>query len=1112
MAFPEDPLGTTVEFQIGGVWTDVTQYAQLRDIITHTRGRTGEGATVDPASCSLTLKSPNGLFSPRNPRSPYYGKIGRNTPMRVSFHAGERYLWLPDTAGNGASTPDHPSLGITGDLDVRVDATLDTWFAASNSRELASKYGVPGNQRSWALFVWTNGCLIWRWTADGSTVSQYTSTSPIAVPPSGRLAVRATLDVDNGSGGHVVTFYTAPTIAGPWTQLGAPVVNTGITSVFSSTAPVVVGDSPDLGFERPSGRIHAFELRSGINGTIVANPNFSQPAAGAVSFVDAVGRTWTPSGGAEITNRQIRFVGEYSDWPAEWSRGGHLITVEGEGAGILRRLNTGEKLLASTLRRRIPSDPTLIAYWPMEDDREANRASSPIRGVKPAKLTNFAMASDDSFFGSAPLPVVEAGAAWSADVPPPASGTGPWQVEMVYRIPTAPTALATFFELATTGTATRWTVEVQTDNVRFRAFDANGTQLLSVSSTAGTTPNFFGSNNRLRIFARQNGANVDVDIAWLNVSASGVFHSRSFPGQVGTVRQIRSSFGVGMDGTVIGHVAVFQATDTKIFDGADDGYLGETAAARLLRLGREEGLPILVTGAQSETTRMGPQRPATLLEQLFQCEQADGGILVEGRERLGLRYRSRTSQYNQAPVLILSYGSKALGRLEPIDDDSTVRNDVTVERIGGSSGRAELTSGPLSVSPPPAGVGRYDDTVTLNLYSDSQTEPIAYWRMHLGTVDEARYPVITIRLHKAPELIGSVLDLVEGDLIRITDLPDWLPPGPVDLLVQGYTERIGVRTWEIDLVCAPATPWRVAVRNDFSLARRESSGSQLAAAATADATTLHVLTTAGLPWTTAPADMPLALTVGGEEVAASVVRSWLRDTFSRTVAGGWGSPDTGTPWAVVGGGAASDYAVQSGYGVQVLTTVDVSRRTAVNAVHADFDLYCDVTTSATAAGDALFGGPTARMQDASNMYQARVGFNVGNSVVLSIRKLLAGANTAVGSVYTLPFSHTPGQFVRVRFQGRGSQLRAKAWLASAPEPSVWHVEGTDTSLASAYQIGTRSSRPATNTNAATVEIRYDNFEVINPQIMTVARSVNGVIKPQTAGQAVTLARPAVRAL
>ncbi|GAB2731838.1 hypothetical protein [Streptomyces bullii] len=850
MAFPEDPLGTLVEFQIGGVWTNVTPHAQLRDIITHTRGRTGEGQAVDPASCSLTLKSPNGLYSGRNPRSPYFGKLNNNTPMRVSLHTGDRYLWLPDTAGNGASTPDHASLDVTGDLDVRVDATLTPWFGYSNLRELAAKYGVTGNQRSWALFVFTDGRLTWRWTADGSTILQNSSTAPIIVPASGRLAVRVTLDVDNGAGGHTITFYTAPTIAGPWTQLGAPIVNSGTTSVFSSTAPVVVGDVPELGFERPSGRVHAFEMRSGINGTIVANPVFSLPAAGATSFVDAAGRTWTPTGGAEITNRQIRFAGEYSDWPPKWSRGGHLITVEGEASGILRRLNQGDKPLQSTLRRRIPSDSTLIAYWPMEDGQEATSAASALPGIRPMTVKNFEFAANDRLGGSAPLPEVQPGGSFSAVVPPPASGTGPWQVELVNYIPVAPTANTVLYEIQASGTGNLYRVRVATNLVELQVLDREGTQLLLTSSTPGTDPNFFGSWNRVRVFARQEGANVRVDMGWLNTGyPTGYFHTGTFPGTVGVVTNIRSSFGVGLEGMSFGHLAVFQATDTKIFQNADSGYDGETAGARLLRIGVEEGVPVTVTGSVAGQARMGPQRPGKLLEQLEQCADADGGILVEDRERLGLRYRSRESQYNQAPTLTLSY--RALGELDPIDDDSNVRNDRTVERAGGSSGRAVLEQGALSVQPPPNGVGRYDDSVTLNLYSDDQTEPMAYWLLHLGTVDEARYPVISVRLHKAPELIPTVLNMVEGDLIRITDLPEWLPPGPVDLIVQGYTERIGVRTWEIDFVCAPGSPWRVGVVDDPVLGRVDTDGSQLAAAVDATSTALTVRAVDGPVWVTA---------------------------------------------------------------------------------------------------------------------------------------------------------------------------------------------------------------------------------------------------------------------
>lgn len=236
--------------------------------------------------------------------------------------------------------------------------------------------------------------------------------------------------------------------------------------------------------------------------------------------------------------------------------------------------------------------------------------------------------------------------------------------------------------------------------------------------------------------------------------------------------------------------------------------------------------------------------------------------------------------------------------------------------------------------------------------------------------------------------------------------------------------------------------------------------------------------------------------------------SWLHDTFTRSSASGWGTSDSGLTWNTVGGGNPTDYTVSGTYGAQVLATLDVSRRTAVTAVHADFDLYCDVTTSALATGDSLFGGPTARMADASNMYQARVEFTTANAIVLSIRKILAGVNTAVGASFTLPVAHTAGTFVRVRFQGRGSTLRAKAWLASMLEPSVWRIEGTDASLTVAAQIGTRSIRSTGNTNTAAVEIRYDNFDVVDPQTYTVTRSANRVSKSQAAGESVSLAHPA----
>lgn len=1120
MAFPEDSLDPTVEFQIGGVWTDVTQYALTRDIITHTRGRTGEGQAVDPASCSLTLKSPAGLFSNRNPRSPYFGKLPRNTPLRVSVNAGTQRLLFPDDAtAPQATTPDAAVLDITGSIDVRIEVQLANW-GDGVAVELCGKYDGTTNNRSWAMLVGSAGELLFRRSADGINVTQFGSTMPIPVPPSGRIALRSTWNAATGSTVH----YTAPSMAGPWTQLGIASTGSGSGSIFNSNAPLTVGDVASLGFGRPQGSVYALQVRNGIDGTLAANVDFTTPPVGAATFTDSTGLTWSLSGGAAISTKQPRFLGEYSDWPPRWGKNGQLITVEGEGAGILRRLNQGKKLLQSTLRRRIPSDPTLIAYWPMEDDSEATQAYSPLNGVKPMKLTAFDMASDDSLGGSSPLPVVQVGATMSAEVPPPPSGTGPWQVEMVYRIPTAPAALATFFEVAATGTGTRYTVQVTTNNVQLKAFDQDGNQLLFYNLTAGNTPNFFGGWNRVRVFARQSGTDVLVDIGWVNtVNGAGHFKTGSFPGQVGRVRSVSSSFGAGMEGTTIGHLSVFQATDTRIMDGSDDGYNGESAAARLHRLAVEEALPVVVAGVQGDTALMGPQRPTTLLEQLEQCEAADGGILTEDRGRLGLRYRTRTSLYNQTPKLTLAYTSKGLGDLEPIDDDSTVRNDWTVERVGGSAGHAELTTGTLSVQPPPDGVGRYDDSATLNLYSDDQTEPMAYWLLHLGTWDEARYPTITVRLHRAPALIPTILDLTEGDLIRITDLPAWLPPGPIDLLVQGYTERIGTRTWEIDLVCAPAGPYQVGVVGDATAGRVDADpgGSTLQAAATATATALVVHTPATgpmapAPWITSsgpaptyPAELPVDVRIAGELLSATAIRPWGYDTFARTVAaGGWGTATDGQAWTLVGG-SASDRSVNGSRGVVTLPSAasTVRFQTLPGAI-GDCEVRCRMSVSAVATGTSLLPAVLLRYVDAANYYRARVHFSTGGTMYVSVSR----DTTQIGTEVQLPYTYAAGDEFEVRVRLTGHLVQIRVWPVGSLEPAVWHTEQTvTTSPITTGLVGVTASAFSGNTNTSP-NLLFDEFVVPTPQAWTVTRAVNGVSKSQSAGAEVRVARPAVVAL
>lgn len=207
-------------------------------------------------------------------------------------------MFLPGASGSYASTPDNAALDILGDIDLRADVTAVDWTPAT-ATTLVDKRGAAG-QRSYRLEINTNGTISMMWSNDGTTIITDSSTVAPTVVDGARLAVRATLDVDNGAAGHTTTFYTAPTAAGPWTQLGAQVITAGVTSIFNSTAPAEVGAFNGGTSDVFSGIVYSAQILNGIAGTEVANPNFSAQAAGTTSFVDAAGRTWTLNGSAAI--------------------------------------------------------------------------------------------------------------------------------------------------------------------------------------------------------------------------------------------------------------------------------------------------------------------------------------------------------------------------------------------------------------------------------------------------------------------------------------------------------------------------------------------------------------------------------------------------------------------------------------------------------------------------------------------------------------------------------------------------------------------------------------------------------------------------------------------
>jgi len=803
-----------LELFVDGAWADITDDLS-DDGVQITRGRSAEGSRVTPSRMTCQVRNNAGTYSPRNPRSSLFGKIGRNTPVRFWVETGS--VRLVQDQGTQWLCDDSAGLSITGDIDLRVDVAPRTWRPESTTF-----LGLVKGGAYW-LTLHPSGQVTIGWN-DGADDQALTSTVPVPGGITGRKAVRATLDVDTGDGTAAATFYAADTLTGSWTQVGA-VVELGETTAIADSAETL-GTYLDVAAE-----VFGLSVLDGIGGTTRASVDWTAVSSGATTYTDGQSNVWSPYGDAVVTARRYRFVGGVAAWPTRWGlKGAPTARTLIEAGGILRRLGQGASPVQSALRRGCDALPYAAAYWPLEDGAKA-AAFLGTAAAPPGRLLGAVTpAGYSDFDGSGPVPTIGDGGRLAFTVPPYAN-SGEVAVRFLLAVPedgiTSDAMLLKAWTSGTLGWAELWLTT--TGGLYTKLYSHLGV-LGHTTSTVAFALN--GQRVRCSLELVQDGADVDITMATLapGASSAAVGTDTKSGLTLGAVTGITVNFSqADLGGTAVGHLTVERQV-VSLFGLAEQmtAYAGERADTRLLRLAAENDIALGVVGAGAGAERVGTQGIGTLANLLGEAADADGGLLFEARNDDALRYRSLESLWGQDPAVTITYVDNLLNPLDPVDDDSALANRVTVTRAGGGSYTAEDATGPLGTAAPPDGVGVYESSVTLSLAGDAQAEQQAGWRLHLGTVDEARWPKVGLDLaHPVfladQDLTGQVLALDLGDRLDVTDIPEWLPPGPVSLLVVGCTETItppakGERGrssadppfhHKIVFTCVPAGPYRI---------------------------------------------------------------------------------------------------------------------------------------------------------------------------------------------------------------------------------------------------------------------------------------------------------------
>ena len=202
----------------------------------------------------------------------------------------------------------------------------------------------------------------------------------------------------------------------------------------------------------------------------------------------------------------------------------------------------------------------------------------------------------------------------------------------------------------------------------------------------------------------------------------------------------------------------------------------------------------------------------------------------------------------------------------------------------------------------------------------------------------------------------------------------------------------------------------------------------------------------------------------------------LRDTFTRTVSNGWGTPDEGPIWNDVGG-VAANRSVNGLRGVHTHTATNVRVRQISNVAADDIDMTGRFINTTVPAGGDFELEVLARWIDGNNFVGARLFLLLSGGVSCAVRQVVGGIET------TSAFPTIPGltniDDISWRFVADGATIFFKAWRTGTPEPLTWNISLAVTWL-TAGGAGVGSLLAPTVSNPLPLSLFFDDFVFVDP--------------------------------
>lgn len=553
-------------------------------------------------------------------------------------------------------------------------------------------------------------------------------------------------------------------------------------------------------------------------------------------------------------------AGESATFRPGTGRGKAWLDVQ--ATGLLQQINQNAQRLDSPIVRQTSSLSSLLGFFPLEDESGSPSLTNLVpRGRAGSYAGSMTLGSTDRPGGAARA--VQAGSDGTMFGRfAGATGSG-WQVVFSAKIPAARTGTSLQIFRVTDSLGRTWSWEINEDSYAWHVRDSeDATITYQATITGGVDPTRW---IRHRMKVTESGGTVTLAASWYEEgAASGLGTTKTFASSTtGQPRSWSTPANVYTDGA--GYSAVYAVSDSTIElqtgspRSAFNGYAGERAGTRFVRLLTELGLACELIGDAADTMPMGPQPAEQLPEILREIRDTEVGLMFDARDALAVVMMTRAARQNQTPVTVSV--TEMPSRPREVTAAAAIYNIVTVKNRDGGEVVTSDVEGPYGT----AARGPYERSIAVNVDDEAWLRGIANWWLQRGTLGSPRYPQVTITMNG---LTGARLAELEAiDIGSVIEIPDYRPD-PIRLYVTACPEIVG---WpnerRLVLSCEPDDMFVVGV---YDTSRRDSSSTTLAAAAEIGQTSLS-LTTAVYSdrWSTTA--LPYDLTIAGERVTCTAM-------------------------------------------------------------------------------------------------------------------------------------------------------------------------------------------------------------------------------------------------